>query len=700
MERGSKSADSGFQDFDFNEVELIDNRNVVGKNQQNETAGNFSKVNLPPSDQNNELLDSPSENNGLNIAPSGTSSAYPNPTLTEASQSQMQKPVVHISVYLPFAYFCFCTREDENVRPPSARDDQPQLNQMNANPDTFGHGHVSHYNSNPLHEHVELVSSPGSTNESFHQHASPNQNLMQPTYSGFEGSDSSHGDATDEQQTTSSLFSPLIMEKTQSFSLALAEKIPEIGSYVNRPFYSEHEVNSVQPNQLNDQIGTSQQPELPWRQRVEPVNRGKAKLFPDPFELNNGNNNFNDNQQALLYPNLFPQSPSGIRFLNGGSSQINQQAPTWISNKENDLYRPLASSGSSQVNQFKATNPQCYNFILPSSSAPLRPQQLNNPLQLLNQVVPNMPNPSDLLLQHSMLTKQSMPMELMPQHFSYQQHNEFPTGPGAYSSQICSTILPESSMTSRTPILPPHHQINPLEVSDLRYPNSLQSEVSMLSRYFLSYKRGRMKSNFAYVSSHLIITIINWTFSSHQLPANHHASNQFSMMPSLPNSGHHNSELSESSILPRLQTMQLQGLLNQTARPIATYPNSGTSLSSLVLNFQQETGGTSAADHQMETSLFSHKEQGISGKRGHARSRFELGESSSFKRFRRESNMPQASSAEQVNMTSLSLQNEASTSSNIGTLFHPRPIRNSVYDPIFERIGLPIDPHLRLFANN
>lgn len=27
-----------------------------------------------------------------------------------------------------------------------------------------------------------------------------------------------------------------------------------------------------------------------------------------------------------------------------------------------------------------------------------------------------------------------------------------------------------------------------------------------------------------------------------------------------------------------------------------------------------------------------------------------------------------------------------------------RPIMNSLYDPMFEGLGLPVDPHLRLFA--
>ncbi|XVF64720.1 hypothetical protein PTKIN_Ptkin09bG0190000 [Pterospermum kingtungense] len=556
----------------------------VRRNQKNQTPVNISK--------GIKEVGPPSASSPPSVISTG------DPALLEALQ--MQKKAVHIS---PFTLLQLEDLELKLRLPPQPDD------QMNAK---------AGIKSNALHEQ-------GNSDESFHHHPSSDENPMQPTLSGLEGSDSSSGDdATDDhQQTTSSSSSPLILEPRQSFPLALAEKIPQSGSHAAQSFYSQHDVNSVQANPLNiGHVGSSLQDELLTPQRVEQVNRGKTVLFDDQFEPNNGHNNFNDNQQAVTNPNLFPQSPGGIGLLNGGSSQINQQASSWLLNRDNDPYRPLASSGS-QVNNFSSTNNSeqlCHNFMLPRSSLPSRPWKLNSPQQLQNQVH-YMPNASDSLLQHSMLTKPSLAFQLMPQHVSYEQ-NQVPMAPRTYNPQTCSTMLTEPSMSFRSSIPPLYHEINPFNVSDLPY---------------------------------------------------------------------------RSSVLSRLQTDQQQGLVNQTARPIATYPTSGTSLSSLILNssLHEETGGTSAP-HQIETSLSNHEEE---EQRGQLRSRFEVGESSSFKRFKREYTVPQASiAAEQVHTTSSTLQNEA-TSSNGATLYYPRPIRNSVYDPLYEGIGLPIDPHLRMFLS-
>ncbi|XP_039003440.1 uncharacterized protein LOC120130229 [Hibiscus syriacus] len=149
---------------------------------------------------------------------------------------------------------------------------------------------------------------------------------------------------------------------------------------------------------------------------------------------------------------------------------------------------------------------------------------------------------------------------------------------------------------------------------------------------------------------------------------------------------------SRFSMMPRLQ--QQQGLLNQT----------GTSLSTTILNslLHKETGDASAP-YQMETSLNCRREGRNPGqRRGSSRRTFDSGASSSpspFKRFRRDSSVPNASGAQQENRNFLSPQNGIVTSSNSNSsLLGPRPIKNSVYDPIYEGIGLPIDPHLRLFA--
>ncbi|KAH1064478.1 hypothetical protein J1N35_029465 [Gossypium stocksii] len=564
----------------------------------------ISKFNLPASDHDNEVPEFPSANNGPNLSLSG--SLLAEYTAKELEASRMQKASEDAKLELGLA---------------SAGDDQPQLDQMNAN---------INGDSNPLPQKAKLVSSPaGTTDEPLLQHRRSNEKPVQPTCPGIEGSGSSGGDATAAQQATS--FTPLIMGPAQSFSLALAENIPQNGSSTTQSSHSKHLGNSGQANKPNTQTGRSLRAELQQPQRVEPLDKGKKILFADGVEKKKGNPRSNRNQRAVHYPNLFPQSSTGIRFLNGESTQTNQlPAPTRFCNKETDLYRSLAPG--SLVDQFKATNisdPLCYNLMLPRASTPPRPQQLSNPMQLLNQLA-GMLNASGSLLQNSDLTKHSLPMELMAQQFSY-QNNQLPWALGLYNSQTGNTMFHEIFIPLSSLLLP---------AKDLQ------------------------------------------------------ASNLFSMMPNLPNQDHHNSELS------RLVSVQQQGFLNQTTKPTATYPSSGTSMSSLLLNSSllHETVGP-PAPNLMQTPLSNHTEQGTSEPRGNARSRLEVGESSPFKRLRRETNEPQEPSAEQIMGNSLSLPTGASASSDNGNLLPPRlPIMNSLYDPMFEELGQPIDPHLRLFA--
>ncbi|PPS04012.1 hypothetical protein GOBAR_AA16653 [Gossypium barbadense] len=556
----------------------------------------ISKFNLPASDHDNEVPEFPLANNGPNLSLSG--SLLAEYTAKELAASRMQKASEDAKLELGLA---------------SAGDDQPQLDQMNA---------TINGDSNPLPQKAKSVSSPaGTTDEPLLQHERSNEKPMQPTCPGIGGSVSSGGDARAAQQATS--FTPLIAEPTQSFSLALAENIPQNRSSATQSSHSKHLGNSGPANSLNSQTGKSLRAELQRPQRVEPLDKGKKILFADEVEKKKGNPRSNRNQRAVHYPNLFPQSPiimgrifstefeindkqTGIRFLNGESTQTNQPpAPTRFCNKETDLYRSLAPG--SLVDQFKATNvsnPLCYNLMLPEASTPPRPQQLSNPMQLLNQLAA-MPNASGSVLQNSDLTKHSLPMELM------------------YS------------------------------ISTLIYFGLSNSPIKIINSH----------GHLDYII-HKLFRSITSTRSASKPVAVHQ-----------------------------------RGFLNQTTKPTATYPSSGTSMSSLLLNSSllHETVGSSAPN-LMQTQLSNHSEQGTSEPGGNARSRLEVGESSPFKRLRGETNEPQAPSAEQIMGNSLSLPTGATASPDIGNLLPPRPIMNSLYDPKFEELGLPIDPHLRLFA--
>ncbi|KAG8486071.1 hypothetical protein CXB51_019440 [Gossypium anomalum] len=175
-----------------------------------------------------------------------------------------------------------------------------------------------------------------------------------------------------------------------------------------------------------------------------------------------------------------------------------------------------------------------------------------------------------------------------------------------------------------------------------------------------------------------------------KLPHHQQASTQF-LMPCLSNPDLYNSKLHKSSILQRLQ--QQEGLLNQQARDIPTYPlfrtrtatGIRTSISSIVFNslLQNETGDTSNS-HQVK--------------------KYRKREPSTLPMQHRDPStmlMPMpipVTNAEHENRNLLSMHNETNTSSNASNLSSPRPIKNSLYDPSFERIGLPVDPHLRMFG--
>ncbi|TYH65363.1 hypothetical protein ES332_D06G051000v1 [Gossypium tomentosum] len=702
---------SEISDFDFmyNENDILVNEVATNLSKGIEDIGsaNGSNNNHPVIDELNSNHILPAPANELHESPPSA----PKPT-------QMPKTSVDEGVELP---------------PPLATtNEQTQLDPMNADLNTFGEVSLD-----------QLIESPDLPNESFLHGWSSNSNLEQPVPLGFEGNNPSLKNDDDASQTTSPPFSPLIMERTNSFPLPLEEMLLKDGVYTAQSVYSERRVNSVQANQLNSHIGSSlpkdrvhkTQPDhsecransikannlnsyigsnlskdgayiaksvyLERRdnsveinklnghvgsslqdgplscspQREDLVNQGRRVTFADQFQQNNGNNNSNGNQQPLAYPNLTPQSLTGVGILHGRSTQINRQASTWNSYKGNNFYRPLAPARS-QADEFRSignSDSQQYNFIQPRFSALLRSQQ-NNPSQLLYQV-PNRPNASDSLLKHSMLTKHPIPSQFMSQNLSYQQHDQVSMTAGAYNPRTYSTRLTESSMPLRSYHLPHHQQA------------SSQFSILGLSK----------------------------------LPHHQQASSQFSM-PCLSNPDLYNSKLPESSILQRL--LQQEVLLNQPATLIPTYPLSGTgtgtgtSISSIVFNslLQNETGGTSTSQ-QVGTPLSNYRKRKASRRKRPtaARTRYGLGEpSSSLKRFRREPStqpMPQRDpstmsipkpipvpNAEHENRGILSMHKEINTSSSASNLSGPRAIKNSLYDPLFEGIGLPVDPHLRMFA--
>ncbi|MBA0645987.1 hypothetical protein Goklo_014004 [Gossypium klotzschianum] len=207
----------------------------------------------------------------------------------------------------------------------------------------------------------QLIASPDLPNKSFLHGWSSDSNLKQPISLGFEGNNPSLENDDDACQTTSPPFSPLIMERTNSFPLPVEEMLLKDGVYMTQPVYRERRVNSVEANQfnshigsslledgvytaklvylecrvnslqektLNGHVGSSLQDELLSPQREDLINLGKRVTFADQFQENNGNNNFNGHQQPVAYPNSTPQSLTGLGLLPGRSTQVNRQPLT------------------------------------------------------------------------------------------------------------------------------------------------------------------------------------------------------------------------------------------------------------------------------------------------------------------------------------------------------------------------------------
>ncbi|KAG8493934.1 hypothetical protein CXB51_011257 [Gossypium anomalum] len=449
MEKGcsSKAANLKFQLFASN-----------GDEDMQKTKQPISKFNLPASDHDNEVPEFPSANNGPNLFLSG--SLLAEYTAKELEASRMQKASEDAKLEIGLA---------------SAGDDQPQLDQMDANinvdsnPLPVSSPKLCEYYNNKRMDHDS-----GTTDEPLLQHGRSNEKPMQPTCPGIEGTGSSSGDATAAQQATS--FTPLIMEPTQSFSLALAENIPQNGSSATQSSHSKHLGNSGPANKLNTQTGRSLRAELQRPQRVEPLDKGKKYCLLMGLKRK---------RETLVPIPISEQFTTQIcslkaQFLNGESTQTNQPpAPTWFCNKETDLCSSLAPG--SLVDQFKATNisdPLCYNLMLPRASTPARPQQLSNPMQLLNQLAA-MPNASGSLLQNSDLTKHSLPMELMAQQLSY-QNNQLPWALGLHNSQTGSTVFHEIFIPLRPVAVQQQGFLNQTTKPTATYPSSGTSLSSSL----------------------------------------------------------------------------------------------------------------------------------------------------------------------------------------------------------------------------
>ncbi|XP_010534063.1 PREDICTED: uncharacterized protein LOC104809707 isoform X2 [Tarenaya hassleriana] len=141
---------------------------------------------------------------------------------------------------------------------------------------------------------------------------------------------------------------------------------------------------------------------------------------------------------------------------------------------------------------------------------------------------------------------------------------------------------------------------------------------------------------------------------------------------------------SSQTLLPSTGLQNTQGLINQPSRTSFRYSALGRQ--------QQYTHIQEIGGHLVETSSRNNNgDRGILGGQRGYKDQFEQGESS-----RRRRMVSQGESSRGAELPVASRPQDDSFGPT--NPFDDRPTQNAVYDPIYEGVGLPVDPHLRLFG--
>ncbi|KAK9983399.1 hypothetical protein SO802_032924 [Lithocarpus litseifolius] len=362
-----------------------------------------------------------------------------------------------------------------------------------------------------------------------------------------------------------------------------------------------------------------------------------------------------------------------------------------------------------QVNQVTVPSnmydPQVYNPMLTQDlSISVRPSLLGNHQQQLNQV---------WTTQNSILPGSSMPSRLQ-QSYGRQQPNQLSTlMPNMYTSHVSSSMLQEPIMFSGSPY-PLDHYEQANQVSMSPFASNLQQRNSTTAG---SSIQPWAHSQRLYNYDHQHEQVQNSKFCSSMLPqpsmlsrsqqsSEYQQLNKFPEMANRVDPSHDKILHPQSSMTSSLQTIKTQGLQNQTARQSLSYLSPGTQQTqSLNSQSQREIGSLSKEPVPLlrETlSVGSYREKGLMEGLRSAAKRNAYGESLlTSKRSRTETVSRERS------LSASNPQEEEKTSRPEGTeVENPndqspkaKKLNNSLYDPNFEGIGVPVDPHLRLFGS-
>ncbi|KAM2668556.1 hypothetical protein EV2_020143 [Malus domestica] len=374
-----------------------------------------------------------------------------------------------------------------------------------------------------------------------------------------------------------------------------------------------------------------------------------GNVMAEPFhqETNPVVHPYPQQEQLPLSLTLGPNQ-YGTRTMMAGLGGENQR-PSYLNQQPAALFYPQCVNSATQLstpsgfwpqhNQViqgnGAFNPQGNNFV-PYGAAQIRPQatlQLLNPTQRANQ-------PQQL--NRPQCTQQSLNQaqpENQPEQLNKIPQNTFPAGefgPWILESSLVRALPQQQEQTNKGKAILVHE------------PQNSNSNPLMQS--------GPQK--------------VAKSLPTLPIPVRPRPS----VLPTIADPPHHSSAPSKTQMPFRLSPIHLEETMNQS--------NVTSDRSS-----QRSSQLRSSPTEKGETP----EQLGFSEKRG----KRPEGESSPAKRSKRNS---AASSRSGVNRSTFEPQEKKlDLFSNFFVPTNPRPMKNSHYDPAFEAMGLPIDPHIRMF---
>ncbi|KAH0989285.1 hypothetical protein GBA52_000768 [Prunus armeniaca] len=395
---------------------------------------------------------------------------------------------------------------------------------------------------------------------------------------------------------------------------------------------------------------------------------------------------------------------AGLGVADQRPSQSNQQQATSYPQQLNDPPRPWTPSGFwTQNNQVMPANGACnqqWTNCIPYGAVqtgPQGPQQLLNQPQQLNQVQP--PNTFGSQQCHHPRRPAGLSAPLWPPKHTKSQNVLTPwILESSFAARVQS--LPETQ-DNHTQAVPPHHS-NSIKPDPL-----MQSGLGQVSDHQEQPNQDSRASNVAYPQLHNsivsgpIIASGPQGMGGQQKNPDHvqmipdvvaDIRSRPSVLSNIADPQNHSSGLSRAPMPFRFSPVQLDDILNQS-----TIPSDSSSQRSVQFrNSQTEQVRvflSSLDDFRKFKVGTPEQEDYVVKRRG---KQLLLGESSSMaKRSKRNS---AASSRTEVNRSTFeSQEKEMDMLSNLFSPSNAREVKNSLYDPAFEAIGQPIDPHLRMF---